>query len=141
MNPIATFLKAELLPESEYKFRVSSRNAEGWSKYSHEQQQSTLPLPLLPGRPNPPIIKASGKNMVDIGIKMPENMNPSIIAWNIKGYVTGLYNSDIIEINEHHESDSNQNDFRIISMEIPYPRKMYTLLKMTVGGVNQAKNL
>ena len=129
-NTTHTFTIAELHPESEYKFRVRSRNAEGWSKHSHEQQHSTLPLPLLPGRPNPPIIKVSGKNMVNIGIKMPENMcsiNSPIIAWNIKGYATGLYNTDLIEINEHYESDSNQRDFRIISMEIPDPRKMYTL--------------
>ena len=128
-NITHTFPIAELHPESEHRFRVRSRNAEGWSEYSYKQQHdSTLPLPLLPGRPNPPIIKASGKNMVDIGIKMPENMcsiNSPIIAWNIKGYATGLYNSDLIEINEHYESDSDQNDFRIISMEIPDPRKMY----------------
>ena len=105
-NTTRTFPVAELHPKSKYRFRVRSRNAEDWSRYSHEQQHSTLPLPLLPGRPNPPIIKVSGKNMVNMGIKMPENMcsiKSPIIAWNIKGYATGLCNSDLIEINEHYE--------------------------------------
>ena len=128
-NTTHTFKIKDLHPESKYSFRVRSKNAEGWSNYSSPHEDRTLPLPLLPGRPHFPIIKASGKNMVHIGVKLPKSMcstNSPIIALNIKGYATGLYNPEIIEISEHHEPDSDQN-FIIIPMEIPDPRKIYTL--------------
>ena len=143
---INTFTIKELYPDSKYNFRVKSRNTEGWSKHSDLKEGSTLPLPPIPARPDRPIIKTCMKSKVEIGVKMPENTcsKSPIIEWNVKGYATGLYKADLMEINKYYDPDESMEHYSVISMENLDPKKctLYSyLLKMRMDGVNLAKNL
>ena len=121
----------KLCPDCRYNFAVKTENAEGWSKPSNFREGNTIPLPPIPTKPWPPIIKASTPTKVTLQVWVPENTcskKSPIIAWKLYGHVTDTRE----EIIKYYPQDENNFTKKSITLDAANlnPSKKYTLQVM-----------
>ena len=88
----------ELQPNTNYKFKVKTKNAEGWSEAYKPIEDTTLTSPPKPRKPNPPTFKPHSPNKVLFVAKTLTNIDGTtspIVEWKVTGYSADKEKVDI----------------------------------------------
>ena len=124
-NHIYDFTVTDLDPDTKYNIRVKSRNAEGWSKPSDFREGSTLCLPPIPAKPNPPLIRVCSSTKVNLIAQVPENtcsIKSPIIAWRVSGL-----SGDKEKVNRHFTINETSETPATLGISDLNPGQQYTL--------------
>ena len=126
-NHTYNFTVKDLHPDTKHNFRAKTRNTEGWSEFTDFREGSTLSLPPIPTKPNPPLIKACSSTEVKLIAQVPENtcgINSPIIAWRVTSCSGDKENVD-------RQYSVNEKSFAAKSVNLAVsnldPKQQYTL--------------